>query len=98
MRSLVQAIALFTNAISAAIAEALNPLAGDPLLIWNYGVFAVLSFFGGVFFLWQFWGLDKEEDELNNLPEGKVIASKDIETAYDSDDNRPASVEIPEKH
>jgi proton-dependent oligopeptide transporter, POT family len=98
MRSLVQAIALFTNAISAAIAEALNPLAGDPLLIWNYGVFAVLSFFGGVFFLWQFWGLDKEEDELNNLPEGKVVALKDIETGYDSDDNRPASIEIPEKH
>lgn len=100
MRSLVQAIALFTNAISAAIAEALNPLAGDPLLIWNYGVFAVLSFLGGVFFLWQFWGLDKEEDELNNLPEGHVIASKDIETGYDSDEHRRSSVpvEISEKH
>jgi POT family proton-dependent oligopeptide transporter len=98
MRSLVQAIALFTNAISAAIAEALNPLAGDPLLIWNYGVFAVLSFLGGCFFLWQFWGLDKEEDELNNLPEGHVVAIKDIENGYESDDNRPAPVEIEEKH
>lgn len=74
MRSLVMAINLFTNAISAAIAEALNPLAGDPLLIWNYGVFAVIAFVGGTGFLGQFWKLDKEEDELNALPEGKVIA------------------------
>ncbi|KAJ5811997.1 hypothetical protein N7474_008298 [Penicillium riverlandense] len=76
MRSLIQAIALFTNAISAAIAEALNPLAADPLLIWNYGVFAVLSFVGGAFFIFQFWGLDKEEDELNNLPEGHAYADE----------------------
>jgi POT family proton-dependent oligopeptide transporter len=74
MRSLCQAIALFTNAVSAAIAEALTPLAGDPLLIWNYGVFAVVAFIGGCIFLWQFWGLDKEEDALNMLPEGKIVA------------------------
>jgi proton-dependent oligopeptide transporter, POT family len=79
MRSLVQAVALFTNAISAAIAEALNPLSGDPLLIWNYGVFAVASFLGGCLFIWQFWDLDKAEDELNLLPEGQVYAQKDIE-------------------
>ncbi|KAJ5748777.1 uncharacterized protein N7511_010473 [Penicillium nucicola] len=76
MRSLVQAISLFTNAISAAIAEALNPLAKDPLLIWNYGVFAVLAFVGGCGFLWQFWQLDQEEDALNNLPEGHVEADE----------------------
>jgi POT family proton-dependent oligopeptide transporter len=76
MRSLIQAIALFTNAVSAAIAEALNPLAADPLLIWNYGVFAVLSFVGGAFFIVQFWGLDQEEDELNNLPEGHAYADE----------------------
>jgi POT family proton-dependent oligopeptide transporter len=76
MRSLVQAICLFTNAISAAIAEALNPLAKDPLLIWNYGVFAVLAFVGGCGFIWQFWQLDMEEDALNNLPEGRVEANE----------------------
>ncbi|KAJ5708374.1 hypothetical protein N7488_008175 [Penicillium malachiteum] len=76
MRSLIQAISLFTNAISAAIAEALNPLSSDPLLIWNYGVFAVLAGVGGFGFIWQFWSLDKEEDELNNLPEGHVMADE----------------------
>ncbi len=79
MRSLCQAIALFTNAISAAIAEALTPLAADPLLIWNYGVFAVIAFIGGCLFLLQFRGLDREEDALNMLPEGQIVAVKDVE-------------------
>ncbi|KAJ5895131.1 hypothetical protein N7495_006822 [Penicillium taxi] len=76
MRSFIQAISLFTNAISAAIAEACNPLSADPLLVWNYGLFAVLAGVGGVGFIWQFWGLDKEEDELNNLAEGHVFADE----------------------
>jgi len=76
MRSLIQAISLFTNAISAAIAEALNPLSSDPLLIWNYGAFAVISGVGGLLFIIQFWSLDKEEDALNNLPEGRVMADE----------------------
>lgn len=67
MRSLVQAIALFTTAISSAIQQALIVLADDPLLIWNYGVMGSLSFIGGCFFIWQFRGLDKEEDHLNML-------------------------------
>jgi len=91
MRSLVQAIALFTNAISSAIAEALNPLSGDPLLIWNYGVFAVTSFLGGCFFMWQFRNLDREEDELNMLPEGHVVATKEME---EPEDPRPVAGEI----
>ncbi|KAJ5579825.1 uncharacterized protein N7459_005810 [Penicillium hispanicum] len=76
MRSLIQAISLFTNAISAAIAEALNPLSADPLLVWNYAVFGILAGVGGFGFIFQFWGLDKEEDELNNLPEGRVVADE----------------------
>ncbi|OAP54481.1 hypothetical protein AYL99_10929 [Fonsecaea erecta] len=95
MRSLIQAIALFTNAISAAIAEALNRLSGDPLLIWNYGVFAVVAFIGGCIFIWQFWSLDQQEDELNLLPEGFVIAQKDIEEVSISE---PQSYTIEEKN
>jgi POT family proton-dependent oligopeptide transporter len=76
MRSLIQAISLFTNAISSAIAEALNPLSADPLLVWNYGVFAVLAFVGGILFIIQFWNLDQEEEALNNLPVGHVQADE----------------------
>ncbi|KAF9885095.1 hypothetical protein FE257_000735 [Aspergillus nanangensis] len=51
MKSLVQSIFLFTNAISAAIQQGLTALSADPLLIWNYGFVAVLA----------------QEDELNNI-------------------------------
>ncbi|KIW99723.1 uncharacterized protein Z518_11136 [Rhinocladiella mackenziei CBS 650.93] len=92
MRSLVQSIALFTNAISAAIAEALNRLSGDPLLIWNYGVFAVVSFLGGCFFILQFWSLDKQEDQLNLLPEGHVVAFKDEEVYSIGEETEPTTI------
>jgi POT family proton-dependent oligopeptide transporter len=36
MRSIVQAISLLTNAVAAAIGEALVPLSDDPNLVWNY--------------------------------------------------------------
>ncbi|KAK4241423.1 POT family-domain-containing protein [Achaetomium macrosporum] len=72
MRSMVQSIALFMNAIASAIGFALVALAGDPLLIWNYGVVAVLAAVGGTMFWLQFRHLDKQEDELNMLPQGEV--------------------------
>jgi POT family proton-dependent oligopeptide transporter len=43
MRSTVQAVALFMNALSSALAQALVALAEDPLLVWNYGLVAVLA-------------------------------------------------------
>ncbi|KAK4219607.1 peptide transporter-like protein [Rhypophila decipiens] len=71
MRSMVQAVALFMNAISSAIGFALVYLASDPYLIWNYGVVAVLAVIGGIAFWLQFRHLDQEEDHLNMLPKGQ---------------------------
>jgi POT family proton-dependent oligopeptide transporter len=68
MRSTVTSIALFMNAISAAISQALVALASDPLLVWNYGLVAVLAAIGGVGFWLDNRKLDKEEDALNMLP------------------------------
>ncbi len=68
MRSTIQAISLFMNAISSAFAQALVPLSADPLLVWNYGVVAVLAAVGGVAFYVDNFKLDKEEDRLNALP------------------------------
>jgi POT family proton-dependent oligopeptide transporter len=73
MRSLVMSVFLFTSAISAAIGEAFVSLSTDPLLVWNYGVMAVLSGVGGALMWWQFRHLDAEEDELNELDEGGFI-------------------------
>jgi POT family proton-dependent oligopeptide transporter len=72
MRSMVQSVALFMNAISSAIGFALVTLAKDPLLVWNYATVAILAVFGGTMFWLQMRGLDKQEDELNMLPKGEV--------------------------
>lgn len=52
-------------------------LSADPLLIWNYGTMAVLSFLSGVAFWYSVRGLDRREDELNNLPEGHLVVEKE---------------------
>ena len=72
MRSLVMAFNLFMTAISAALGEAFVSLSADPLLVWNYGSMAVLSFIGGVLFYLSFVQLDKDEDQLNALVAGHM--------------------------
>ncbi|DAA77274.1 TPA_exp: putative MFS peptide transporter [Trichophyton benhamiae CBS 112371] len=67
MRSLVQAFALFMNAISSALLQALVGLSADPLLIWNYTVTACLSFIGCIGFWISNRKADQAEDELNQL-------------------------------
>ncbi|KAJ5160750.1 peptide transporter ptr2 [Penicillium canariense] len=71
MRSLVQAVALFTNAISAALGQALVGLSADPLLVWNYAIVAILAFAGCFGFWLTNYKLDQEEDKLNMLPHSK---------------------------
>ncbi|KAH9930689.1 POT family-domain-containing protein [Fomitopsis serialis] len=79
MRSLVAAFALFMSAISAALGEAFNPLSADPLLVWNYGSMAVISFVGGSLFWLSYRKLDKQEDELNMLPTGHLVPKAQVE-------------------
>jgi len=76
MRSLVMSFFLFQSALAAALGQAFNPLVADPLLVWNYGVMAVLSFIGGVLFWLSFRKLDKAEDELNTIKPGTVHGMK----------------------
>ncbi|KAF8920832.1 peptide transporter PTR2A [Mucidula mucida] len=72
MRSLVMSVFLFTSALSAALGEAFVSLSIDPLLVWNYGVMAVLAGCTGVVFWLVVRKLDAREDELNNLNEGHI--------------------------
>lgn len=76
MKSSVTAICLFMNAISSALSQALVALSADPLLVWNYGVVAVVAALGGLFFYLSNRKLDKEEDSLNSLP-GGILACAD---------------------
>jgi proton-dependent oligopeptide transporter, POT family len=93
MRSLVMSFNLFMSAISAAIGEAFVTLSADPLLVWNYGVMAVIAFVGGSLFWLQYRQLDADDDRLNQLPAGHLVVSKDIE---DVEPTRPEPVEIKE--
>ncbi|KAL1753670.1 POT family-domain-containing protein [Schizophyllum commune] len=77
MRSLVMGIYFFTSAIAYALSEAFLPLVQDPMLIWNYGVVAVIAFVAGILYWLSVRKLDAVEDELNNLPEGHV--EKEVE-------------------
>ena len=76
MRSTVQAISLFMSAISSALSQALVGLAEDPLLVWNYGVVAVLAGVGGILFYLCNLRLDREEDALNNLPLSRALKQR----------------------
>lgn len=78
MRSLIQAVALFMNAFSAALGEALVGLAADPLLVWNYTTVALLSFLGGVGFWLTNYKLDRREDELNYLPQSEFVGRQSV--------------------
>ncbi|KAF4958228.1 hypothetical protein FGADI_2600 [Fusarium gaditjirri] len=84
MRSMVQAVALFMTAFSAALGQALVGLAADPLLVWNYGVVAILAVIAGTCFWCQFRNLDVHEDDLNALPEGHAGATADEEAPLGS--------------
>ncbi|KAL2168239.1 hypothetical protein VTG60DRAFT_247 [Thermothelomyces hinnuleus] len=91
MRSMVQSVALFMNAISSAIGFALVSLADDPLLVWNYAVVAILAVIGGTMFWLQFRHLDKQEDELNMLPKGEVGDTVAV-AKFEEDDKSEAKV------
>lgn len=69
MRSIVMSVFLFTSAISTALGEAFVSLSTDPLLVVNYSVMAGLSIVGGLGFWLSFRGIDRQENQLNHLPE-----------------------------
>lgn len=67
MKSLVMAVNLFMSAVSSAIGQALTALSTDPLLVWNYGIVAVLAFAAGIAFWFCFHKLDRDEDAWNSI-------------------------------
>jgi len=88
------------TAVSSALAEAFVSLAEDPLLVWNYGVFAVVAFIGGTLFWFQYRDLDKDEDRLNMLPTGHAgteLQRQDVERRLSVASQRRASAIESEK-
>jgi hypothetical protein len=61
MRSLVISLFLFTNALSAALGEAVTPAIADPHLIWVWAGPAIGLFVLTVHFYWKYRHLDNDE-------------------------------------
>ncbi|KAL2835682.1 POT family-domain-containing protein [Aspergillus pseudoustus] len=87
MKSLVQSLYLFSNAISAALQQAFTALSADPLLKWNYGFVAVLAFFGGTAFYYTHRQFDQEEDRLNQLEPSSFIGRQLKKSTRDLESN-----------
>lgn len=78
MKSTIQAIALSTSAVSAALGQAFVSLSEDPLLVWNYGSVAVVAMCGGIGFYLTFRKADKHEDAMNNLKESNYLGGREV--------------------
>lgn len=61
MRSLVMSLFLFTNALSAAVGEAITPAIKDPHLIWVWGGPAIGLAVFTVHFYWTYHHMDNDE-------------------------------------
>ncbi|KZT57988.1 hypothetical protein CALCODRAFT_482692 [Calocera cornea HHB12733] len=86
MRSVVMALFLSTSAAASLLGELLNPLAGDPLLIWNYVVCGTLSFVAGIVFWISFRKLDADEDKLNEMGHHAHKSEEILEDEVDESD------------
>jgi POT family proton-dependent oligopeptide transporter len=76
MKSFVQSLYLFTNALGSALNEAFVPATGDPDIMWMYtgiGVAAVAT--GGIFWT-LFHHYDQQEEEMNKLDAYDSFAGK----------------------
>ncbi|EJT98129.1 oligopeptide transporter [Dacryopinax primogenitus] len=82
MKSLIMALFLSTSAFASLLGECLNPLAGDPLLIWNYAVCAGMSLGAGAGFWWTFRALDAQEEK------DELGGRKDLEDEDGENDDR----------
>jgi POT family proton-dependent oligopeptide transporter len=85
MKSTVQAIALFTSAVSSALGQALVGLSEDPLLEWNYGAVAVVAMGGAIGFYFTFRKADKEEDAMNALQRSTYMGKKTADVESEAD-------------
>jgi POT family proton-dependent oligopeptide transporter len=78
MKSTIQAVALSTSAVSAALGQAFVSLSEDPLLVWNYGSVAVVAMCGGIGFYLTFRKADAQEDAMNNMKESEYLGGREV--------------------
>jgi len=76
MKSFVQSLYLFTNAIGSALNEAFVPATGDPAIMWMYtGISIATCAVAGIFWF-TFHHYDQQEEEMNKLDAHDAFAGK----------------------
>ena len=88
MKSFVQSLYLFTNAIGSALNEAFVPATGDPAIMWMYTGISIATAATAVIFWFTFHHYDAQEEEMNKLDAHDSWAGK---AGQESDDETTAS-------
>lgn len=94
MKSFVQSLYLFTNAIGSAISEGFVPATGDPAILWMYTGIAIWAAGTGVVFWFTFKHYDEQEEEMNKLDANDSFTGKAGEESETASER--AAHEIPE--
>ncbi|KAH6903877.1 peptide transporter PTR2B [Coprinopsis sp. MPI-PUGE-AT-0042] len=84
-RQFVMAFSQFMVALSSALNFALTAVNVEAKFTWLYGSFAITAWVIGTIFYFTFRGLDKQEDQLNAIGQGKREGFRDERT----DDEKP---------
>ena len=82
MKSFVQSLYLFTNAIGSALNEALVPATGDPEIMWMYTGVGCASIVTGAIVWFIFHHYDDQEEAMNKLSAYDDVSER---TGYESD-------------
>ncbi|PPJ51210.1 hypothetical protein CBER1_07517 [Cercospora berteroae] len=91
MKSFVQSLYLFTNAIGSALGEALVPATGDPAIMWMYTGISVASFITAIVVWTIFHHYDREETAMNELDARAHSEKTDPASETASVADRPAT-------
>lgn len=67
MKSFVQSIYLFTNALGSALNEALIPVLVDPKILWMYAGISIFTACTAVVFFFLFRHYDAQEEKMYDL-------------------------------
>jgi POT family proton-dependent oligopeptide transporter len=67
MKSFVQSIYLFTNALGSALNEALIPVLVDPKILWMYAGISIFTACTAVVFWFLFHHYDAQEEKMYDL-------------------------------
>ncbi|KJX99269.1 MFS peptide transporter Ptr2 like protein [Zymoseptoria brevis] len=86
MKSFVQSLYLFTNAIGSALSEALVPATGDPAIMYMYTGVSIAAALTAVIFWFTFHHYDREEEAMNELG-----ARDDVYSGKDEDESETHS-------